>query len=429
MISWISVLTVVALGWGLARLLGGGDRGPVVLANAVVWGSVGQVVWMAALDLAGVRWSALVLAAPAVAVTTVAIIATRRRATGGNAAAGVRHTAAERRWGLVALAAAGVHAAAVASLPAFGWDFRYMWGLKARVFALAGRHDPGWLAWGPNGLLHPSYPLLWPDLLAASATGGAAVTASAAAWQAVVVTALAAACWACTRGAAAPARALAAVVGAWAPVLFWPRYSGYAEPLLCLFLVVALRHLDAIADAGLDAMPTLAVSVAALALVKDEGMALALGVVLAAVVTARWRRSLPVLCAGLVPVLCWQIFLVHAGIGRGEFVLSLPVALRHLREFPRALLVAVTPKMALVVLVGLLAAPGVRGPRLRGVRVALSVWAVAVAGAYLTTGSDLSWHLFTSLDRVLAVPLPAVVAFSLRTGWPAAATSSGAEAA
>jgi hypothetical protein len=41
------------------------------------------------------------------------------------------------------------------------------------------------------------------------------------------------------------------------------------------------------------------------------------------------------------------------------------------------------------------------------------VWAVAVLAAYLSTTEGLAWHLATSADRVLAAPLPGVLAFVL----------------
>ncbi|TAM47234.1 MAG: hypothetical protein EPN53_12085 [Acidobacteria bacterium] len=424
MSAWLAVLPVLLLGWVLNRLAARGG-GPGTIAGVVVWGALAQVTWMTALDLAGIRWSPPLLFVPAVAVAVAAALAARR---------GPRHTAdsvraafasREWRWGAAAAVAALAHAVVIAATPAFGWDFRYVWGLKAHAFALAGGHDLAWLSWPPYAFAHPTYPPLWSDLLAAGATMGATVAATAAAWQAVVAVTLAAGCWACSRGAAAPARALAAAVGAWSPVVFWPRYSGYAEALLALLVVAAFCGLDRVAGGETDAMPTLVASVAALALVKDEGAALALGVALATVRLVGLRRAVPVVCGFVVPFASWHLFLLHAGVRQRAYLLSLPLALRHLVDLPASLVAAVKPKFALVALAGALAAPGLRGPRLRGVRLALAVWGLAVAGAYLTTTADLTWHLFTSLDRVLAAPLPAIVAFGLRAGWPAQATGFG----
>ncbi len=424
MTAWVAVLPVLLLGWGLTRLVTADAGVPATVTGAVVWGTLGQVAWMAGLDLAGVRWSLALLLIPAAAVTAAGLA--RRRATGSaTGSARAAFSSGERRWGGLAAVAALAHAGVIAAAPAFGWDFRYIWGLKARVFALAGGHDPTWLSWPPYAFAHPSYPPLWSDLLAAGTFTGATVAATAAAWQAVVAVALAAGCWECSRGATAPARALAAAVGAWSPVVFWPRYSGYAEALLALLVVAAFCGLDRIASGELDAMPTLVASVAVLALVKDEGAALALGVALATARLIGLRRAVPVLCGFAVPFACWHLFLANAGVGQSAYLVSLPLGFRHLAELPASLAAAVKPKFAAVALAGALAAPGLRGPRLRGVRLALAVWGLAVAGAYLTTTANLSWHLFTSLDRVLAAPLPAVLALSLRAGWPAPAPGHG----
>ncbi|HQT94422.1 MAG TPA: hypothetical protein PK435_07315 [Thermoanaerobaculaceae bacterium] len=424
MSAWVAVLSVLVLGWGLIRFANAGAGVPGAVTGVVVWGTLGQVVWMAALDLAGVRWSLPLLLIPG-AIAAAAGLARRRvpgRVTGSARAA---LASGEWRWGGLAAVAALAHAVVIAAVPAFGWDFRYIWGLKARVFALAGGHDPAWLAWPPYAFAHPTYPPLWCDLLAGGAITGATAAATASAWQAVLVIALAAGCWECSRGAAAPARALAAAAGAWSPVVFSPRYSGYAEALLALLVVMAFCGLDRIAGGELDAMPTLVASVVVLTLVKDEGAALALGVALATLRLIGLRRAVPVLCAFAVPFACWHLFLVNAGVRQSAYLLSIPLALRHLAELPAALAAAVKPKLAAVALAWGLAAPGLRGPRLHGVRLALAVWGLAAAGAYLTTTANLTWHLFTSLDRVLAAPLPTILALSLRAGWPAPALGHG----
>ncbi len=424
MSAWLAVLSVLLLGWGLTRLVTADASVSGTVTGTVVWGTLGQVAWMAALDLAGVRWSPSLLLIPVVAVAAAAL-AKRRVPARTAAPARAAFAPGERRWAGLAAAAALAHAVVIAAVPASGWDFRYIWGLKARVFALAGGHDPTWLSWPPYAFAHPTYPPLWCDLLAGGAITGATVATTASAWQAVIAIALAAGCWECSRGAAAPARALAAAAGAWSPVVFWPRYSGYAEALLALLVVAAFCGLDRIASGESGSMPTLVASVAALALVKDEGAALALGVALATVRLIGLRRAVPVLGAFVLPFACWHLFLAHAGVRQSAYLASLPLALRHLAEFPASLAAAVKPELAVVALAGALAAPGLRGPRLRGVRLALAVWGLAVACAYLTTTANLNWHLFTSLDRVLAAPLPAILALSLRAGWPAPEAGRG----
>jgi hypothetical protein len=424
MSAWLAVLPVVLFGWGLTRLAAPSAGLAETICGSVVWGALGQTTWMATLDLTGVRWSPsfLLLAGPAVAISALAA-----RRFPGQAVGPARPAAAAGAWRWAGLAAvvALAHAALIAARPAVGWDFRYIWGLKAQVFAMNGTHDAAWLAWPPHAFAHPTYPPLWCDLLASGVAAGAGPAAVASAWQALVAIALGAGCWACTRGAASPVRALAAAAGAWSPVIFWPRYSGYAEPLLALLVVAAFCGLDRLTAGEQDVMPALVASTAALALVKDEGSALALGVALAAVRIVGGRRALPVVGAFAVPWVCWHLFLLHGGIHQETYRLSLPLIVRHLGEAPVALAAALKPKLVVLAAAEALAAPGLRGPRLRGVRLALTVWGLAVAGAYLTTTSGLAWHLFTSLDRVIAAPLPAIVALAVRAGWGARQASGG----
>ncbi len=192
-----------------------------------------MTAWLAVLQLAGVRWSVGTLAVPVVAavILLLAMPPPVRRPAGDG-----------RLWAGLAAAAVAPAVLLAAAAPVGGWDFRYIWGLKARAFALAGAHDASWLAWPGHVFAHPDYPPMWPDLLAAAVLAGGEATRAAALWHAVVVAALAAACW-WAAGAAPPrVRALAAVAGAWAPVLLLPAYAGYAEPLLALAAVVALAH-------------------------------------------------------------------------------------------------------------------------------------------------------------------------------------------
>jgi hypothetical protein len=166
----------------------------------------------------------------------------------------------------------------------------------------------------------------------------------------------------------------------------------------------------------------LGVAAAGLALTKNEGIALGLGVALGASRALGFRRALPVIFAYALAAGGWRLALLSHGISGGDFSLSAPLALQHVAELPAAMVAAFTPVTGVLIAAWLVALLGLRGRSQTGVRVALVLWGLAVCAAYLTTTFDLSWHLATSLDRVLATPLPAAIALAL-----AATTSSATD--
>lgn len=410
MIVVAGVLAPLVLGAGIhawARRWGPGVPWTV---GVPLWGALGAAMCLGGAALGGVRWSAALPLAMAAAGLVLA-------------AAGFRRTTFRRPTllGVCAAGLAAAHAAVLGTSPAFGWDFRYIWGLKARVFAAAGGYDWGWLAWSGHSFAHPDYPPAWPGLLASAALLGGDPVWAAAAWQGALALALAAACWWAARGAAPAARLLAAAAGAWAPVIFAPVHSGYAEPLLALAAVVALAAVRDLARGDGGAIVPLGAGVALLALTKNEGIALAAGLVAGTALVA--GRRVAVVAAGLVPAAAWKLAVAVHGVagesldlgpGRlGQRVLELPAA------FVRW---ASTPELTVLVAACVLAAVGLRGrDGSRGVVAALAVWLGAVVVMYVAGTKDLSWWLETSLERVLAAPLPAVVALAVSRGSAAGA--------
>jgi hypothetical protein len=424
--AFAPVLAVLLVGWSVWRRLGGGSPA-AALAGSTVAGIAVMVGWMAALDVAGVRWSATLLLAPIVPALALAAGARPRPAPAGRDGGG--------GWAIAATAVVAARAAWIAALPAFGWDFRYIWGLKARVLALAGSHDAAWLTWPGHGFAHPGYPPAWSDLVAAGVACGASAAAAAAAWQALLAAALAAACWAIARPCPAWMRCLAAVGAACSPVLGDPLYSGYAEPLTALLAAVSLGALAALGRGERLAAPLLAVACGVLAVTKGEGLALAAAVSLGAVLVGGARVALPAAAATAAAGGAWRLA-IAAGVAPVDqsFAPSLAAALAHARVLPAALAAAVqqSPAIAFMLAAWALVLASWRPTELRGVRLACGVWGLAVLAAYLSTTADLAWHLANSADRVLAVPLPAVLALVLAArftpagGRSAPASSRGA---
>ena len=396
----------LALAWPQRRLAG---AAPLALA-VPLWGVLATGLWLAALQLLGVHWSPPLLLVPALgAALAVAAMAVRPGRRKRRAKAAPR----ERTWRQLAIAGSLASALLVLVTPAFGWDFRYIWGLKARVFAGAGGSDTAWLAWPGHAFAHPGYPPLWPDLLAFSATLGSDVTRAAALWQAVFLVALAVACWELARGAPPWARALAAVAGAWAPVLVRPVFSGYAEALLAFLTAAALGALGRIRSGEASATMTTIAAAAALGLAKNEGIVLAGAVVLAAILAGRGQwRLLP--AAALLPALGWQLFLMVNRIPGEGLVASPSLLANRVLQLPSALGRAmISPVVVVEFVVWGLALLAMRGEGPGSIRLVLAIWAAAVLATYLAGSADMSWRMANSLDRVLGAPLPAVVALAL----------------
>ncbi len=404
--AWLPVALALLGGWGIARWHRRLPGAPGPVLGATGWGVALTGAWLAALDAAGVRWTPVTLALPAFLAAAAGLAARPPAQT-------VRR--AELVWGAVTGAAVAFRAFAVAAVPAFGWDFRYSWGLKAKVFALAGGHDFAWLARPPDFLAHPDYPPLWPDLIASGVVFGGDPAVSAAAWQALIVVGIAAACWECAGGTPAPVRALAAAVGAWAPVVLTPTvaYSGYAEPLIAFGASAGVAALVCATPSGRGAALTAATACAILAVTKNEGVALAVAVAIAAWRTAPRRVALAAAGATLGSVACWRAALALHGIEGYVSKLSPGWLGAGLFRLPGGVWAVATPTHAALLVAWAAALAAVRGERARALRTVVAVWAAAVVAGYLTSPLKLDHMLKFSLDRELAVLLPITVAAAL----------------
>ncbi|MFZ5787245.1 MAG: hypothetical protein ACOY3Y_12450, partial [Acidobacteriota bacterium] len=205
MSTWSGPVLALVLGWAGWRWLHRlpGSPPPAVLIPLLGVGGVGA--WVLLLESVGLPATPLTQGVPVVLFAAASLAAPRSNTTTAGRP-GV--------WAIAATCAAIPSAILAAGRPAAGWDFRYLWGLKAAVFAGAGHHDPSWLAWPAHAFAHPDYPPMWSDLIATSIRFGADPAAAAAAWQAPLVFALAASCWHAARGAPAGLRAAAAAAGA-----------------------------------------------------------------------------------------------------------------------------------------------------------------------------------------------------------------------
>ncbi len=420
--AWAPVALALIGGWGLARWHRRLPGAPGTVTGSVLWGVALVGAWLLAADAVGVRWTPIALALPALLAAGSAVrVRPLPRAV----------DPLTRRWGVVAAIAVGARAAWVAAVPAFGWDFRYVWGLKAKVFALAGGHDFGWLAWAPNVVAHPDYPPLWSDLIAAGVVFGGDPGRTAAAWQALLVVGIAAACWEASAPAPMPVRTLSATLGGWAPVIFTPTiaYSGYAEPLLAFAATAAVGALPLLSRRLGGAWLTLVPACAILTLTKNEGAALAVALVLAVWATASRPAALAAAGAAAAPLALWRAMVALHGVQGYPSDLSPAWVGDRIAHFPGELAAVATPTLVALLLVWGAALTAIGRTQGRGIWIVVGVWASSVVAAYLTSPLGLDYMLRFSLDRELVVLLPVIVATALKAAYsPAGATAPWGEA-
>jgi hypothetical protein len=372
-----------------------------------LWSVVGPALWMLLLALVGVGWPVWLLVVPSVVALILGVTARGPH---------VPHIRTPFAWFLPAAVLAGGHAVLLALRPPSGWDFRYLWGLKAKVFALAATHDLGWLSWSPNVTQHPAYPPLWSDLLAMGIRLGGSVEGVAAAWDAFLVIALAAACWDNLRDAPPALRLTGSAVGASAPLLLSRAYSGYADLVVAFLAAVALGslvRLNRLRGHDPAALLSLSGAVAGLCLAKNEGVVLAIGVTLAALWFGTGRVRIVVAAAFAVPVVSWQLFVTLNGIPHEPRSFDLHAWEGAGHQMLVWLRVHSLSPIALLLLAWLLAGTALARRASLPSAVALTVWWCGVIAAYLSSLDPTLWHMSTSFDRVIAAPLAAALSVAL----------------
>jgi hypothetical protein len=403
----LGLLCAACVGWGTWRWYRRFPERPNPVVVIALWSVVGPALWMLFLALVGVGWPVSLLVVPSVVALILGVTAQGPH---------VPHIRTRFAWVLPAAVLAGGHAVLLALRAPSGWDFRYLWALKAKVFALAATHDTGWLSWSPNVTQHPAYPPLWSDLLAMGIRLGGSVEGVAAAWDAFLVIALAAACWDNLRDAPPALRLTGSAVGACAPLLLSSAYSGYADLVVAFLAAVALGSLVRLNRLGGHdpaALLSLSGAVAGLCLVKNEGMVLAIGVTLAALWFGNRRAKIVAVAAFALAVVPWQLFVTLTRIPREPRSFDLHAWVGAGHQMLVWLRVHSLSPIALLLLAWLLAGTALAKRASFPAAVALTVWWCGVTAAYLSSLDPTLWHMSTSFDRVIAAPLPAALSVAL----------------
>lgn len=291
-------------------------------------------------------------------------------------------------------------------------DYTAIWGLKARALYRTGslaalfRVDPD------GSFSHPEYPPLWPLLLTVATRGGLPYDDLVATpmWVFLVVGAsLLAVRAARSLGAARPFSLLAGAAVSLLP--YWRRYPGYAEGLLLVFVLAAAGEA---VRAGRDRGATVRLSVflTLAAWTKPEGLVAALVAALVLALARRARAALVVCLSALfLAALPWALIVSRLAPQRPrtDFALSAFSLGKALAAF-LALASEASPAAGLVLAgAGLLALAPATLRRRRALLAWAALYSGALLGAFAFSRLDPAWHVRWSWDRLLVVPVAAVI--------------------
>jgi hypothetical protein len=401
---------VAAGAWAWSRLCPTPPGSPLArrLAEPLLAGWVIEGAGVLLLALAGAAASP----AAALAPVALALVAARRPAARETGAPPLRPGWIE--GSLLSVAATRVAWLATAwpwGQP-WGWDLYAVWGLKARHLVATGGLWRYLSAAAELPFSHAEYPLLLPAHLAAvSWPAGSGFLAALP--DAVLAAAVVALWWALWRDTLGPVPAAAlTVLLAWPADLWGGHLVGLADRPVALLAGIAA----AVVALGVRErdVPILAVALAGLALLKNEGLPFAAVLALAALVRRRDGRTSTALALALTPAVAWRLATSALGL-LGDRVggLTLPAdPAGHLAMLLRGLrLVASTPDLLVPAACGAaaaLAALAVRGARVTAVAV-LAQAGLLAAAVYLGP-YPLSWQIGTALPRLVVQVLPAALA-------------------
>jgi hypothetical protein len=402
----IAILTLVVIGLPAVLAIDRRARGASLVGLAFLYGNGIVFFVLLALSVIGIGWTLVSVAVAAVVVFVALSVLAGRRA-GGGPAGGPPALHFVDLLTLFVLVGYGFYATLA---PLWEWDFWAIWGLKARVFFERGGIDWRFLESHWNVFNHVDYPLLVPfnfDFVALL-NGGWSDR-----WLGLLFVAWAAALLLIIRDLAADdlPRLFAALVTLAVATLAVSRYVGLAEgPVIAfgagalLFLRRALLHDD-------DAAWTHGAILLGLAAnTKNEGIALAIAVVIAllilrpravirlwpaAVIAAPWLllRATHVLPTDIVG----GSVLVRV-MGRAPYLVQIAQFLWQ-NLYERWFWVAVVA--------GIAVAHAAARKREAFVLIVTAIQLGFYVGSYLATPHDARWHILTSWPRLsMQIALP-----------------------
>ncbi len=413
----IAILSLIVLGIPAVLAIDRRARGPLLIGASFLYGSGLIFLILLALSIVHIRWTLL-------SVTIAALIAWCALWFVKSPSTVNRQPSTVHWLDLLTIFTFIGYTLYATLAHLWEWDFWAIWGLKARVFLEHGGIDWRFLESPWNAFSHPDYPLLVPfnyDFVAIL-NGGWSDR-----WLGLVMVACAAAVVLIVRSLVAEETTpfVAAIITTVATTLAISRYVGLAEGPLIAFGAAAVLFLRrAILFDDHAAWRHGAVLLGFAANVKNEGIALAVSIVIAIVLVRRkslWRLWPAVAIAA--PWLILRATHVLPTDVVGGSVLSRVIA--HLAQTPVIFSLLwhdlVDPWFWVCVIAGIIVAPAVRRRREAFVFLVTGIQLVFYVAAYYATPHDPRWHIVTSWPRLtvqISLPITFVVLVMLADFFP-----------
>jgi hypothetical protein len=416
----VATISLLVLGLPVAIALDRGIRGPLLIGTAFLYGAGLVFLVMLGLSVVHVPWSTL-----SVTIASLVIwipLAARCSLLAGQPRAAVLHHAAH--WlDLLSLVTLLGYAIFTTIAPLWEWDFWAIWGLKARVFFEHRGIDWRFLESPLNVFAHTDYPLLLPfnyDFLAI--VNGAWSDR----WLGILLAGFAIAIVLIVRGLAAEESRpfVAAMIAAAAATIAASRYVGLAEGPLIAFggaAVLFIRRALITDDKAYWRHGAVLLGLAAN--VKNEGIALAVSVVIA-IAIVRPRRLLRLLPAAAI-VAPWLLLrathVLPTDIVGGSVISRVMARVPVTWQIAQLLWADLNePWVWLLLIAGIAVTPWARVRREAFILIATFVQLVFFIGSYYATPHDPRWHIVTSWPRLtsqLALPLTVAVLLMLAVSF------------
>jgi hypothetical protein len=384
-----------------------------LIGEAYLLGSAALAFLLMAFSVAGIRWSRSAVLVAAIAILIAAIFVIRRQRPLEWPRLG---------WAnlidLLTLALIAGYVRVTTLAPPAEADFYAIWGVKAKQFFMTGGIDWRYLIDPLNVPSHVDYPILQPLLYDVQALLLGRWPDER--WLGLVHIAASLAALLVIRGYLAdemPKLARAAATLIVMPLVFSP-FFGLPEGLLAVYGTLALLFLRRAIHDGNSALALRgAVYLGLAASCKNEGLSLAIAIVIAILVTR--PRFVIRLWPALAIVLPWMVlrwrYGLESDLAQTGALGRLTARLAHPGALLRALLEV--PHGSTLFWIGVMLACAIGVRRLmreeRFLALAIVAQLLFFIGAYLVTPYELVWHVRNSWERLARQLLPAIALLAL----------------
>jgi hypothetical protein len=384
-----------------------------LIGEAYLLGSAALAFLLMAFSVAGIRWSRTVVIVAAIAILIAAIVIILRQRPFDWPRLG---------WAnlidLLTLALIAGYVRVTTLAPPAEADFYAMWGAKAKQFFVTGGIDWRFLTDPLNVPSHVDYPMLLPLLYDVQALLLGRWPDER--WLGLVHIAASLAALMVIRGYLAgemPKLARAAATLILMPLVFSP-FFGLPEGLLAVYGALALLFLRrAIRDGNGAVALRGAVYLGLAASCKNEGLSLAIAVVLAVLLTR--PRFVVRLWPALAVALPWLLLRSHYGLRNDLVQEGMLGRLLNRVAHPGPMLRALyeVPHGSTLFWIGVVLACAIGVRRLmreeRFLALAILAQLLFFIGAYLVTPNEVVWHVRTSWERLVRQLLPSIALLAL----------------